>query len=89
MILIQRYGGGSVSSINAIVALLQEQGLHQFYIHDDIRGWPGARGRDYWEKGITLSTIWPVLCEYNNNNNNNNNKNNSNTMIVILHVVAE
>jgi FkbM family methyltransferase len=48
-----RYGGGSVSSINAIVALLQEQGLHQFYIHDDIGGWPGT-GRDYWEKGITL-----------------------------------
>jgi FkbM family methyltransferase len=48
-----RYGGGSVSSINAIVALLQEQGLHQFYIHNDIGGWPGT-GREYWEKGITL-----------------------------------
>lgn len=48
-----RYGGGSVAPINALVALLQQEGLHPFYIHDDIGGWPST-SREYWEKGITL-----------------------------------
>lgn len=48
-----RYGGGSTPAINAIVALLNKIGFQQFYIHDNIGGWPGTP-KEYWDRGFTL-----------------------------------
>jgi len=48
-----RYGGGSSPAINAIVAMLEQQGLRQFSIHNDAGGWP-TNVRGYFDMGMQL-----------------------------------
>ena len=44
-----RYGGGSSPQINALVTLLHESGLKQFWRHSDA-GWLSEISKEHWEK---------------------------------------
>jgi FkbM family methyltransferase len=44
-----RYGGGSSPQINALVTMLHESGLKQFWRHHPT-GWPDPASKEHWEK---------------------------------------